>query len=78
MISDEIDSKLFEGERDSGRDQTQRGNSRMSIDLVLLANSTIRNEILDKNGKAWPPEIMFKDRFGVEDPHVAQKGRSMN
>ena len=70
-ISDEINRKLFEGERDSGRDWTERGNGRMSVDLVLLANSTTHNEMFDKGGKAWLPEIAFKDRLGVEDPHVA-------
>ena len=77
-IGDEINRKLFEGERDSGRDWTERGNSRMSVDFVLLANSTICNEMFDKGGKAWPPEIVFKDRLGVEDPHVAQKGGSVD
>ena len=77
-ISDEIDRELLEGERDSGRDWTQRRNSRMSVDLVLLANSTTHDEMLDKGGKAQPPEIMFKDRLGVKDPHVARKGGSMN
>ena len=50
----------------------------MSVDLVLLANSTTCNKMLDKGGKARPPEIAFKDRFSAEDPHVAQKGGSMN
>ena len=66
-IGNKINRKLFEGERDSGRDWTQRGSSRMSVDLVLLANGTSCNEMLDKGGKAWPPEIAFKDRFGAED-----------
>ena len=77
-ISDEIDRKLFEGERDGGQDWTERGNGRMSVDLVLLANSTTCNEMFDKDGKARPPEIAFKDILGVEDPYVAQKGGSMN
>ena len=71
VIGDEIDRKLFEGERDGGRDWTKRGNSRMSVDLVLLANSATHDEMFDKGGKARPPEIAFKDRLGVEDPHVA-------
>ena len=33
----------------------------MSVDFVLLANSTTRNKILDKGGKTWPPEVLFKD-----------------
>ena len=50
----------------------------MSVDFVLLANRAACNEMLDKGGKAQPPEIAFKDRLGVEDPHVAQKGGSMD
>ena len=50
----------------------------MSVDLVLFANSTTCDEMFDKGGKAWPPEITFKDRLGVEDPHVAQKEGSMD
>ena len=50
----------------------------MSVDLVLLANSATHDKMLDKGGKAWPPEIAFKDRLGVEDPHVARNGGSMN
>ena len=43
----------------------------MSVDLVLLANSAACDEMLDKGGKAWPPEITFKDRLGAEYSHVA-------
>ena len=50
----------------------------MSVDLVLLANSTTCNKMLDKGGQAWPPEVMFKDRFGAEDSHVARKGGGMD
>ena len=49
-ISDEIDRKLFERERDGGRDQTERRNSRMSVNLVLLANSATSNKMFDKGG----------------------------
>ena len=49
-IGDEVDRKLFERERDSRRDRTERRNSRMSVDLVLLANCTTSNEMLDKGG----------------------------
>ena len=46
----------------------------MSVNFVLLANSTTSNEMLDKGGKAWPPEVVFQDRFSAEDFHVAQEG----
>ena len=70
-IGDEVDRKLLERERDSGRDRTERWNGRMSINLVLLANSTTSNKMLNKGGQAWPSEITFKDRLSAEDSHVA-------
>ena len=70
-IGDEVDRRLFERESDGGQDWTERGNSRMSVNLVLLANSATCNEMLDKGREAWPPEVMLKDRLSVEDPHVA-------
>ena len=70
-ISDEVDRKLFERERDGGQNQTERRNGRMSVNLVLLANSAASDKMFDKGGQARPPEIEFKDRLGVEDSHVA-------
>ena len=49
-IGDEVNRKLLEGERDSGLDQTERRGSRMSVYLVLLANGTTCNKVLDKGG----------------------------
>ena len=46
----------------------------MSVNLVLLANSTTSNKMLDKGGQAQPPEIALKDRLGMEYSHVARKG----
>ena len=46
----------------------------MSVNLVLLANSTTCNEMLDKGREAQPPEVTLKDRLSVEDPHVAREG----
>ena len=43
----------------------------MSIHFVLLANGATGNEMFDEGGEAWPPEVSFKDRLGVEDSHVA-------
>ena len=74
MIGDEINRELSEGERNRGQDQTERRNSRMGVNLVLLANSTTCNEMLDKSGKAQPPEVVFNDRLGAEDSHVPREG----
>ena len=75
---DEINRELFEGERNRGQDRTERGNSRISVDLVLLANSTTCNEMLDNSGKAQPPEVALNDRLGVEDSHVPREGGRVN
>ena len=50
MIGDEVDRKLPERERDSGRDWTERRSGGMSVNFVLLANSATSNKILDKGG----------------------------
>ena len=70
-IGDEVDRKLFERERDSGQNWTERGNGGMSVNFVLLADCTTSNKMFDTCGQAWPPEIAFKDRFGAEGSHVA-------
>ena len=49
-IGDEVDRKLPERERDSGQDRTERRDGRMSVNLVLLANSATHNKMLDKGG----------------------------
>ena len=77
-VSDEIDRELSERERNSGWDGVQRGDDRMSVDLVLLANHTTHNEVFDKSGEAWPPEVTFKDSFGVKDTHVSREWGGMD
>ena len=49
-ISDEVNRKLFEWERDGGCDWTERRNSRMSVNLVLLANHAASNKMFNKGG----------------------------
>ena len=49
-ISDEVNRKLFERERDGGRNWTERRDGGMSVNLVLLANSATSNKMLDKGG----------------------------
>ena len=71
---DKVNRELVERERDGGRDGTERGKNRMSAHFVLLANSAAHNKMLDQGGEAQPPEVPFKDRLSVEDPHVARKG----
>ena len=42
----------------------------MCVDLVLLANHTACDEMLDKGRETQPLEITLKDRLGVENAHV--------
>ena len=49
-IGDEVDRKLLERERDSGQDWTEQRDGRISVNLILLANSTTHNKVLDKGG----------------------------
>ena len=46
----------------------------MSVNLVLLANSTTCNEMLDRGREARPPEVTLKDRLSVEDPMWPERG----
>ena len=50
----------------------------MSVNLVLLANSTPRNEMLYKGRESQPPEVVFEDGFGAEDAHVTQEWRGVD
>ena len=49
-VGDEVDRKLFEGERDTGLDREQRRCNGVSVGLVLLADGTTRDEVLYKGG----------------------------
>ena len=71
-VSDEVNRELFKGERDGGLDREERRDNGVSIGLVLLANGTTNDEMFHKGGEAWPPEILFQNRFGVKDTHVTR------
>ena len=38
----------------------------MCADLILLANGTTGDEVVDKDGKSRPPKVAFDDGFGAE------------
>ena len=50
----------------------------MSASLVLLANGTASNEVVDKHGEARPPKVPFNNGLGAKTPEVARKGRGMD
>ena len=50
----------------------------MSVNFVLLANSTTCDKMLDEGGQARPPEVTFKDGLGAEDSHVSRERGRVN
>ena len=50
----------------------------MGINLVLLADCTAIDKVLDKGGKTRPPVVAFKDSLCAEDIHMTREGRGMN
>ena len=55
-VGDEVNRELFEGERGDGFDGQKQWGNRVGMGLILLANSTTSDKVIDKNKKAWPPE----------------------
>ena len=50
----------------------------MSVNLILLADGAASNEIFHKGGETRPPKVTVEDGLGVEDTHMAHKGRRMD
>ena len=50
----------------------------MSVGFVLLADRTTSDEVLDKGGETWPPEIPFQNCFGAKDTHMTRQGGGMD
>ena len=46
----------------------------MGVSLMLLTDRAAGNEIFDEGGETWPPKVLFKDGFGMENTHVAREG----
>ena len=42
----------------------------MCAGLVLLANGTTSNEVVDKDREAGPPEVVFDNSFSAETAEV--------
>ena len=50
----------------------------MSVNLILLADGAASDEIFHKGGETRPPKVTVEDGLGVEDTHMAHKGRRMD
>ena len=70
-VRDKVNGQLLEGEGVQGGDGNERRDSWMGVDFVLLTDGTSVDEVFDKRGKAWSPEVMFKNSLCAEDTHVA-------
>ena len=50
----------------------------MCVNLVLLANGTTGDEVIDEYRESRPPKIVFNNSFGTKSSEVARKGRRMD
>ena len=50
----------------------------MSMDLVLLANGTASDKVVNKHRESRPPEVTFNNSFGVKTSEVTREGRGMD
>ena len=70
-VCDKVNGQLLEGEGVRGGNGNERRDGRMGVNLVLLTDGTPVDKMFDKRGKAWPPEVTFKNSLCAEDTHVA-------
>ena len=78
QVGDEIDGKLFEREGRGGLNGRERRGHRVCANLVLLANGTTGDEVIDEYRKSWPPKIVFNNGFGAKTSKVAREGRGVD
>ena len=50
----------------------------MCTGLVLLADGTAGNKVVDEHRKPRPPKIAFNNGLGVKTSEVAREGRGMD
>ena len=50
----------------------------MCTGLVLLADGTAGNKVVDEHRKPWPPKIAFNNSLGAKASEVAQEGGGMD
>ena len=50
----------------------------MCANLVLLADGTACDEIINEYRKSWPPKITFNNGFGAKTSEMAREGRGMD
>ena len=50
----------------------------MCASLILLANGTAGNKVVDEDGKSRPPKVMFNYSLGAKTSKMAREGRGMD
>ena len=72
-----IDRELFKRQARRGFDRRKwRGNG-VCNSLILLANCTAGNEVVNEDGKSRPPKVTLNDSFGAKTSKMAREGRGM-
>ena len=71
QVSDEVTRDLLEGLRGKGLDRSERWNSGVGVQLVLLAGSAPFNIMLDELDKIRPPKFSSDKLASLEVTQVA-------
>ena len=50
----------------------------MCASLILLANGTAGNKVVDEDGKSRPPKVTFNYSLGAKMSKMAREGRGMD
>ena len=50
----------------------------MCASLILLANGTAGNKVVDEDGKSRPPKVTFNYSLGAKTSKMAREGRGMD
>ena len=78
QVSDKIHRELLERERRGGFDGREWRGHGVSTSLVLLANSTAGNKVVDKHRKSRPPKVAFDNCFSAKAAKVTRDGRGVD
>ena len=70
----------YEDEKKDVREERNRNKwwaNQVSVYFVLLAYGTSFNELVNIGSQTRPPEVLFKESFGMESTCMSKSGRGM-
>ena len=70
-ISDQVNQQWLKWASATGGDGGKCRDSRVGIDLHLLAKGTTRDIVVDEGGHTWPPIILRQQGVGVKESPMA-------